>query len=132
MSPTDLKTGRVMVKDEDVCLHCGLCAERCPTGAWDVILTVLRIVGPRSRHDRRVQTIGDHQDLEHPPDHFTPKRSGIVQSFVVTVMMATLCVSIRWRNACQPTACDSALVSTPCANHATSAACDAARHRSKR
>ena len=32
----DLKTGRVMAKDEDVCLHCGLCAERCPTGAWDM------------------------------------------------------------------------------------------------
>ncbi|GLR68729.1 glutamate synthase [Acidocella aquatica] len=31
-----LKTGRVMVKDEDVCLHCGMCAERCPTGAWDM------------------------------------------------------------------------------------------------
>ncbi len=31
-----LETGRVMVKDEDVCLHCGLCAERCPTGAWDM------------------------------------------------------------------------------------------------
>ncbi|TAK49168.1 MAG: 4Fe-4S dicluster domain-containing protein [Xanthobacteraceae bacterium] len=31
-----LKTGRTMVKDEDVCLHCGLCAERCPTGAWDM------------------------------------------------------------------------------------------------
>ena len=31
-----LKTHRVMVKDEDVCLHCGLCAERCPTGAWDM------------------------------------------------------------------------------------------------
>jgi len=31
-----LKTGRIMVKDEDVCLHCGLCAERCPTGAWDM------------------------------------------------------------------------------------------------
>jgi ferredoxin len=31
-----LKTGRMMVKDEDVCLHCGLCAERCPTGAWDM------------------------------------------------------------------------------------------------
>lgn len=31
-----LKTGRVMVKDEDVCVHCGLCAERCPTGAWDM------------------------------------------------------------------------------------------------
>jgi len=32
----ELKTKRVMVKDEDVCLHCGLCAERCPTGAWDM------------------------------------------------------------------------------------------------
>ena len=32
----ELKTGRVMVKDEDMCLHCGLCAERCPTGAWDM------------------------------------------------------------------------------------------------
>ncbi len=31
-----VRTGRVMVKDEDVCLHCGLCAERCPTGAWDM------------------------------------------------------------------------------------------------
>ncbi len=31
-----LPTARVMVKDEDVCLHCGLCAERCPTGAWDM------------------------------------------------------------------------------------------------
>jgi len=31
-----VKTGRVMVKDEDVCLHCGVCAERCPTGAWDM------------------------------------------------------------------------------------------------
>jgi len=33
---TGLKTGRVMVKDEDMCLHCGFCAERCPTGAWDM------------------------------------------------------------------------------------------------
>jgi formate dehydrogenase beta subunit len=30
------QTGRIMAKDEDVCLHCGLCAERCPTGAWDM------------------------------------------------------------------------------------------------
>jgi NADPH-dependent glutamate synthase beta subunit-like oxidoreductase/NAD-dependent dihydropyrimidine dehydrogenase PreA subunit len=35
ISPT-LKTGRIMAKDEDFCLHCGLCAERCPTGAWDM------------------------------------------------------------------------------------------------
>jgi ferredoxin len=31
-----LKTGRIMAKDEDVCPHCGLRAERCPTGAWDM------------------------------------------------------------------------------------------------
>ena len=31
-----LPTGRIMVKDEDLCLHCGLCAERCPTAAWDM------------------------------------------------------------------------------------------------
>ena len=31
-----LPTKRVMIKDEDVCLHCGLCAERCPTSAWDM------------------------------------------------------------------------------------------------
>ncbi len=31
-----LPTGRIMIKDEDVCLHCGLCAERCPTAAWDM------------------------------------------------------------------------------------------------
>jgi formate hydrogenlyase subunit 6/NADH:ubiquinone oxidoreductase subunit I len=30
------QTGRAMVKDEDVCVHCGLCAERCPTAAWDM------------------------------------------------------------------------------------------------
>ena len=30
------QTGRAMVKDEDQCVHCGLCAERCPTAAWDM------------------------------------------------------------------------------------------------
>jgi formate dehydrogenase (NADP+) beta subunit len=30
------QTARVMVKDEDLCVHCGLCAERCPTAAWDM------------------------------------------------------------------------------------------------
>ncbi len=47
----ELKTGRVMVKDEDVCLHCGLCAERCPTGAWDMqkfLLTTTK-AGPGCR-----------------------------------------------------------------------------------
>ncbi len=31
-----LQTNKIMIKDEDVCLHCGLCAERCPTAAWDM------------------------------------------------------------------------------------------------
>jgi NADPH-dependent glutamate synthase beta subunit-like oxidoreductase len=46
-----LKTGRVMVKDEDVCLHCGLCAERCPTGAWDMRKFLLNMTqaGPGCR-----------------------------------------------------------------------------------
>ncbi|WP_146908021.1 FAD-dependent oxidoreductase [Arenimonas daejeonensis] len=46
-----LKTLRVMVKDEDVCLHCGLCAERCPTGAWDMQKFLLQEVhaGPGCR-----------------------------------------------------------------------------------
>ncbi|MDA1075360.1 MAG: FAD-dependent oxidoreductase [Proteobacteria bacterium] len=39
----DLPTGRVMVKDEDVCLHCGLCAERCPTNAWDMQKSVFHL-----------------------------------------------------------------------------------------
>jgi len=38
-----LKTTRVMVKDEDVCLHCGLCAERCPTNAWDMQRSIVHI-----------------------------------------------------------------------------------------
>ena len=37
----ELKTHRVMVKDEDVCLHCGLCAERCPTNAWDMQKSII-------------------------------------------------------------------------------------------
>jgi NADPH-dependent glutamate synthase beta subunit-like oxidoreductase len=46
-----LKTGRIMVKDEDVCLHCGLCAERCPTGAWDMRKFLIDITqaGPQCR-----------------------------------------------------------------------------------
>jgi formate dehydrogenase (NADP+) beta subunit len=50
-----LKTGRVMVKDEDVCLHCGLCAERCPTGAWDMQKFLLEMThaGPDCRGTRQ-------------------------------------------------------------------------------
>jgi formate dehydrogenase beta subunit len=46
-----LKTGRIMAKDEDVCLHCGLCAERCPTGAWDMqkFLVEISQAGPACR-----------------------------------------------------------------------------------
>jgi len=37
------QTGRVMLKDENVCVHCGLCAERCPTAAWDMQKSTLRV-----------------------------------------------------------------------------------------
>jgi ferredoxin len=51
---TPLKTGKVMVKDEDVCLHCGLCAERCPTGAWDMqkFMLFTTTAGPACRDSR--------------------------------------------------------------------------------
>ena len=51
-----LKTQRVMVKDEDVCLHCGLCAERCPTGAWDMQKFFLEetYAGPGCRQHRKI------------------------------------------------------------------------------
>ena len=50
-----LKTGRIMAKDEDVCLHCGLCAERCPTGAWDMQKFLLQMThaGPACRTPAR-------------------------------------------------------------------------------
>ncbi len=49
-----LKTERVMIKDENVCLHCGLCAERCPTGAWDMqkYLMEMEYAGPGCRTKR--------------------------------------------------------------------------------
>jgi formate dehydrogenase beta subunit len=48
-------TGRIMAKDEDVCLHCGLCAERCPTGAWDMqkFLLDMTNAGPACRSPQR-------------------------------------------------------------------------------
>ncbi|MGZ5127003.1 MAG: FAD-dependent oxidoreductase [Burkholderiales bacterium] len=50
-----LKTGRIMAKDEDVCLHCSLCAERCPTGAWDMQKFLLEVTyaGPSCRKPQR-------------------------------------------------------------------------------
>ena len=52
-----LKTTRVMAKDEDVCLHCGLCAERCPTGAWDMQKFLVEMTyagdGCRTKHEKK-------------------------------------------------------------------------------
>jgi ferredoxin len=50
-----LRTGRIMAKDEDLCLHCGLCAERCPTGAWDMqkFLLDMTHAGPACRKKHR-------------------------------------------------------------------------------
>ena len=60
-----LKTGRVMVKDEDVCLHCGLCAERCPTGAWDMQKFRLDTTqaGAASRDPQSLDTAGASMEV---------------------------------------------------------------------
>ncbi|GAA4343578.1 FAD-dependent oxidoreductase [Variovorax defluvii] len=60
-----LKTGRVMVKDEDVCLHCGLCAERCPTGAWDMQKFLLKTTpaGPQARDAHFAQKIAQKEGV---------------------------------------------------------------------
>ena len=63
-----LKTGRVMVKDEDVCLHCGLCAERCPTGAWDMqkFLFKMTPAGPACRDAGRASGGGGMKPRSKP------------------------------------------------------------------
>jgi ferredoxin len=67
----NLKTSRVMVKDEDVCLHCGLCAERCPTGAWDMqkSLIEMTLAGRRAHH-------ADQQNKPRKAAYETTHRSG--------------------------------------------------------
>jgi formate hydrogenlyase subunit 6/NADH:ubiquinone oxidoreductase subunit I len=47
------QTGRVMVKDENFCIHCGLCAERCPTAAWDMQKSYLQFPKAADYHDGR-------------------------------------------------------------------------------
>jgi formate dehydrogenase beta subunit len=48
------QTGRVMVKDEDLCVHCGLCAERCPTAAWD--MQQFGLLHPHAEDEARADT----------------------------------------------------------------------------
>lgn len=48
------QTSRVMVKDEDLCVHCGLCAERCPTGAWDMQKSTVLIPYAKDETPRRL------------------------------------------------------------------------------
>jgi NADPH-dependent glutamate synthase beta subunit-like oxidoreductase/ferredoxin len=66
------QTRRLMVKDEDVCLHCGLCAERCPTAAWDmrqfelvIPLAGGRIEGQRSRVEGHYATLSRGEVAHH-------------------------------------------------------------------
>jgi NADPH-dependent glutamate synthase beta subunit-like oxidoreductase/ferredoxin len=47
------QTGRVMLKDENLCVHCGLCAERCPTGAWDMQKST--VTGPYAHDEARLE-----------------------------------------------------------------------------
>jgi formate dehydrogenase (NADP+) beta subunit len=62
---------RLMVKDEDICLHCGLCAERCPTAAWDMRRFELVIPyagrGPRVPATRRIVATGPRRRRSRPP-----------------------------------------------------------------
>ena len=51
-----------MVKDEDLCVHCGLCAERCPTGAWDMQKSTVRIPYAKDSYQERAR----------PPDEWQP------------------------------------------------------------
>jgi NADPH-dependent glutamate synthase beta subunit-like oxidoreductase/ferredoxin len=69
------QTKRVMVKDEDVCLHCGLCAERCPTAAWDMRRSDILIpyAGDEGR-DLRPAVRGPDPDLPHTT-HLAPRNA---------------------------------------------------------
>jgi len=49
------QTGRIMAKDEDLCVHCGLCAERCPTAAWDML--EFDLINPYAGHDTWSTTV---------------------------------------------------------------------------
>ena len=51
--PKAATPGRVMLKDENVCVHCGLCAERCPTAAWDMQKSTLLVPYARDEKENR-------------------------------------------------------------------------------
>ena len=53
------QTGRVMVKDEDLCVHCSLCAERCPTGAWDMQKSLLLIPYVKDEADPQASLVAN-------------------------------------------------------------------------
>jgi formate dehydrogenase (NADP+) beta subunit len=58
------QTARVMVKDEDICVHCGLCAERCPTAAWDMRRSSCSCPTPAAPAGERAHPAAD---CPHPP-----------------------------------------------------------------
>ena len=58
------QTGRVMVKDEDLCVHCGLCAERCPTAAWD--MQKFELLTPYVHHEAAGRPPGGSAGRQEP------------------------------------------------------------------
>ena len=65
------QTKRIMVKDEDVCLHCGLCAERCPTAAWD--MSQFRAASSRTREAKREAGRGKREGGTISPGFASPR-----------------------------------------------------------
>ena len=63
------QTGRAMIKDEDLCIHCGLCAERCPTAAWD--MRTFDLLKPYAGHE------DDHPYSQMGLEQIAPGRAAV-------------------------------------------------------
>ena len=68
------QTARVMVKDEDICIHCGLCAERCPTAAWDMRRSDCWSPTPACRGSARTDAAAQSADPDERDDLPRPRR----------------------------------------------------------
>ena len=105
-SPATLKTGRVMVKDEDVCLHCGLCAERCPTGAWDMQKFLLEQTHAGPRLPQRARAATERRPRDMTDETLQARRRGSRPSTISSSSSPTSTARARPR----PTSCSRAAI----------------------